>query len=146
MAAPSPSAPQPAPASPAASDRALDPSRAAALAPAAMAQSPAGVTRYVRYRFNNQVQLGILDGDNIRQLRGNLFANPTETGTRHPFKQAKLLSPIESPSKILALAGNYRSHLGTRAPATNRRACRTQRHGPGRKSRHVNCSRLRANK
>ncbi len=92
---------------------------AAALAPAAMAQSPAGVTKYVRYRFNNQVHLGILDGDNIRQLRGNLFANPTETGTRHAFKQAKLLSPIEAPSKILALAGNYRSHLGTRAPATN---------------------------
>lgn len=38
MAAPSPSAPQPAPASPAASDRALDPSRAAALAPAPAAE------------------------------------------------------------------------------------------------------------
>lgn len=92
---------------------------AAAFAASAPAQTRAGVTLYVRYRYQNQVRYGILDGETIRELRGDLFANPSETGAKHPLKQSKLLAPIPAPSKVLALAGNYQSHLGNRAPATH---------------------------
>jgi 2-keto-4-pentenoate hydratase/2-oxohepta-3-ene-1,7-dioic acid hydratase in catechol pathway len=85
----------------------------------AAAWAQGAVTRYVRYRAGNQTSFGILDGDTIRQLRGDLFANPAETGTKHKLAAVKLLHPIEAPSKILALAGNYRSHLGAAPPRPN---------------------------
>jgi 2-keto-4-pentenoate hydratase/2-oxohepta-3-ene-1,7-dioic acid hydratase in catechol pathway len=78
-----------------------------------------GVTRYCRFRKGNITAFGIVDGDAIRQLRGDLFANPTETGARHKLSEVKLLHPIEKPSKILALAGNYGSHIGAAAPRPN---------------------------
>jgi len=90
---------------------------AAALAPQAAAQSK--VTKYCRFKKGNTVAHGIVDGDTVRQLRGDLFANPAETGAKHKLSEVKLLYPVEKPSKILALAGNYRSHLGTAAPRPN---------------------------
>ncbi len=90
------------------------------LLPAALpAQSKSAVTRYCRFRKGTLTAHGILDGETIRQLRGDLFANPTETGARHKLADVKLLYPIERPSKILALAGNYRSHLGSAPPRPN---------------------------
>jgi 2-keto-4-pentenoate hydratase/2-oxohepta-3-ene-1,7-dioic acid hydratase in catechol pathway len=55
----------------------------------------------------------------VRQLAGDLFSSPKETGARHKLSEVKLLHPIAAPSKILALAGNYRSHLGGASPRTN---------------------------
>lgn len=89
----------------------------AALAASAMAQGTRGVTKYVRYQYQNQTRLGILDGEQIRELRGDLFGQHAETGAKHPLKSSKLLCPIANPTKILALAGNYKSHLGNRPPA-----------------------------
>jgi 2-keto-4-pentenoate hydratase/2-oxohepta-3-ene-1,7-dioic acid hydratase in catechol pathway len=78
------------------------------------AQRP--VTKYVRYVQNGVASYGILDGDTIRQLRGDLFANPAPTGRSVKLSDVKLLAPCE-PSKVIAAGLNYRSHLGTRAPA-----------------------------
>lgn len=84
------------------------------------AQSGSKVTKYCRFRKGNAAPaMGILDGDTIRELRGNLFANPSETGAKHKLSEVKLLTPIPTPSKILALAGNYRSHLGGGTPRPN---------------------------
>lgn len=76
----------------------------------------AAVTKYVRYRAGDVVSYGILEGDAIRELKGDLFANPTPTGRRVRLAEAALLAPCE-PSKVIAVGLNFRSHLGTRAPA-----------------------------
>ena len=92
-------------------------SAATAMAPLAQAQGK--VTKYCRFKKGNVIAHGIVDGDTVRQLSGDLFASPKETGAKHKLSEVKLLYPIAAPSKILALAGNYVSHLGKAAPRPN---------------------------
>jgi 2-keto-4-pentenoate hydratase/2-oxohepta-3-ene-1,7-dioic acid hydratase in catechol pathway len=74
------------------------------------------VTKYVRYSAQNQIAYGILDGDVIAELKGDLFANPTRTGRRLKLAEVKLLPPCD-PKKVIAVGLNYKSHLGTQASA-----------------------------
>lgn len=74
------------------------------------------VTKYVRYTHGDATSLGILDGDAVRELRGDLFSNPVPTGRRVPLAQVRLLAPVV-PSKVIAVGLNYRSHLGERPVA-----------------------------
>jgi 2-keto-4-pentenoate hydratase/2-oxohepta-3-ene-1,7-dioic acid hydratase in catechol pathway len=83
------------------------------------AQAPSTATRYCRFSRSGATAFGIVDGDTVRQLAGDLFANPKESGARHKLSEVKLLYPIAAPTKILALAGNYQSHLGSAAPRPN---------------------------
>lgn len=73
--------------------------------------------KYVRYRSGSDVSYGILDGDIIRELRGDLFSN-SETGVTHERSAVKLLCPC-TPGKILAVGLNYKSHLGARPAPPN---------------------------
>jgi 2-keto-4-pentenoate hydratase/2-oxohepta-3-ene-1,7-dioic acid hydratase in catechol pathway len=76
------------------------------------------VTHYIRYRAASGTAYGILDGDSVRELRGDMFASAVETGVRRKLSEVKLLHPC-TPGKILAVGLNYRSHLGSRpAPAS----------------------------
>lgn len=79
--------------------------------------SPAGAdepARYLRFLKGDAVSYGLLEGDRVRQLSGDLFGEWTKTGTTHALSEVKLLPPTR-PSTVLALAGNYRSHLGASA-------------------------------
>jgi 2-keto-4-pentenoate hydratase/2-oxohepta-3-ene-1,7-dioic acid hydratase in catechol pathway len=77
--------------------------------------SSAPVTRYVRFRRGNTVSYGILEGETIQPLQGDLFANPKPSGGKVKLNDAKLLFPCEPP-KVLAVGLNYRSHIGNRTP------------------------------
>ena len=79
----------------------------------AMAQ---GVTRYVRYEHQGNVSYGVLEGDTIHELRGNVFERPQRTGDSVPMSQVRLLTPT-APKKVIAVGLNYRSHLGDRSQA-----------------------------
>jgi len=74
------------------------------------------VTKYVRYSAHNVVSYGILEGEVIWELKGDLFANPARTGRRIKLPDVKLLPPCD-PKKVIAVGLNYKSHLGTQAPA-----------------------------
>jgi 2-keto-4-pentenoate hydratase/2-oxohepta-3-ene-1,7-dioic acid hydratase in catechol pathway len=74
-----------------------------------------GVVKYVRYQRGGKISYGILDGETIRQIRGNLFSNKTETGVKVKMSEVKLLSPCE-PTKVLAVGLNFKSHLGNQRP------------------------------
>jgi 2-keto-4-pentenoate hydratase/2-oxohepta-3-ene-1,7-dioic acid hydratase in catechol pathway len=88
--------------------------QALAAAPGALAaKGGRSVTKYVRFRHGAKVAYGVLDGDVVRELQGDLFAGPKETGSKHKLAEVKLLVPCEPP-KILAVGLNYRSHLGDR--------------------------------
>ena len=76
-----------------------------------------GVTKYVRYSHQNVISYGILEGDTIRELKGNLFAGATPTGRTVKLADARLLAPCQ-PSKVIAVGLNYKSHIGERPAAT----------------------------
>ena len=59
------------------------------------------------------MSFGILDGDTIHELRGNLFENPERTGKTLRLADVKLLAPC-TPSKVVAVGLNYKSHVGDR--------------------------------
>jgi 2-keto-4-pentenoate hydratase/2-oxohepta-3-ene-1,7-dioic acid hydratase in catechol pathway len=69
-----------------------------------------GVTRYVRYKQGDSVSFGILEGETIRQLRGDLFAGPTPTGRSVRLADVKLLAPVDPTrvNKVLGVAVNTR--------------------------------------
>lgn len=71
------------------------------------------ITRYVRYVYEGVVAYGILDGDSVRELSGELFSTPRETGMLVPLSDVRLLAPCQ-PSKLVAVGLNYRSHLRDR--------------------------------
>jgi 2-keto-4-pentenoate hydratase/2-oxohepta-3-ene-1,7-dioic acid hydratase in catechol pathway len=83
---------------------------------AATSAAQSGVTRYVRYAHAGAESYGILQGDQIRELRGDLFAAPAATGHTLRLADVTLLAPV-LPRKVIAAGLNYLSHLGTRAPA-----------------------------
>ena len=85
-----------------------------ALSSGAVAQS--GVTKYVRYTHSGATAYGILAGDQIRELSGDIFANARPTGRTVKLADVRLLAPC-SPRKVIAVGLNYQSHLGTRAAA-----------------------------
>ncbi len=70
----------------------------------------AAVTRYVRYARQGRVAYGMLEGEAIHELAGDLFAEPGEAVTGIQLSEVKLLAPCV-PSKVIAVGLNYRSHL-----------------------------------
>jgi 2-keto-4-pentenoate hydratase/2-oxohepta-3-ene-1,7-dioic acid hydratase in catechol pathway len=68
-------------------------------------------TRYVRYSAKGKPCYGILDGDTVRELKGNFIQEVVPTGATLPLSEVRLLPPCE-PSKIVAVGRNYNSHLG----------------------------------
>ena len=74
------------------------------------------LTSYVRFEYQNQVAYGVLEGESIHELTGDLFAAAQRTGRTIRLSDARLLAPVE-PSKVIAVGLNYRSHLGDRPVA-----------------------------
>ncbi|MEO6445350.1 MAG: fumarylacetoacetate hydrolase family protein [Gemmatimonadaceae bacterium] len=75
-----------------------------------------GTVHYVRYASGSETSYGILEGETIRELKGDLFAGPTPTGKRLRLADVRLLAPV-TPSKVIAVGLNYKSHLGERPSA-----------------------------
>ncbi len=71
--------------------------------------------KYIRYRHQGKTSYGILDGDRVKEIRGDLFGDRAETRISTSFDSVELLWPCE-PTKILAVGLNYRSHLKSHAP------------------------------
>ncbi len=72
----------------------------------------AKVARYARFQVGNTASYGIIEGDNVRQIDGDLFGSWKPTDRVYPLSSVKLLVPVAHPTQILAMAGNYKSHLG----------------------------------
>lgn len=72
--------------------------------------------KYVRFQVGKTQAYGIVEGDRVRELSGDLYRTWSKTDKTHALADVKLLVPSR-PSKVLALAGNYKSHLeGQPAP------------------------------
>ena len=77
------------------------------------AQEP---TTYVRYELGGNVSYGVLEGDTIHELRGDIFDSIERTGDTVALGAVRVLSPT-APKKVVAIGFNYGSHLGDAEPA-----------------------------
>ena len=81
------------------------------------AVSRAEATKYARFQAGDTVAYGVVEGQRIRQIDGNLFGNWKKTDRTFALKEVKLLVPTR-PTQVLALAGNYQSHITSSATVT----------------------------
>lgn len=65
--------------------------------------------KIVRYAIGRKTEYGILEGDIIHGLTGTPFRRLMRSGFSHRLSEVRLLAPC-TPSKIVALGVNYRSH------------------------------------
>ncbi len=72
----------------------------------------ASAKRYARFEVAGRVAYGLVEGEHVREIEGELFGEHRLTDLRHPLTDVKLLVPCE-PKQVFALAGNYRSHLSS---------------------------------
>lgn len=77
-----------------------------------------GVVKYVRFQADETVAYGVVEGNLVRQLDGDLFGQWKKTDRTYELSSVRLLVPCR-PSKVLATAINYRSHAGTQAVPTH---------------------------
>jgi 2-keto-4-pentenoate hydratase/2-oxohepta-3-ene-1,7-dioic acid hydratase in catechol pathway len=78
----------------------------------AAAATPASITRYVRFQHGDTVSYGIVEQERVRQLEGDLFGSWKPSSKTYSLKEVTLLVP-SAPSKVLAMAGNYKEHMGS---------------------------------
>lgn len=65
--------------------------------------------KILRYTYKNASGYGVLQGENIHPVVGNVFSDFTLSEESIPFKEATLLVPCE-PTKIIAVGLNYSDH------------------------------------
>ncbi len=65
--------------------------------------------RIIKYQKDNEVKRGILKGDKIFKLQGNIFSDFSVGEETAKLEEVKLLAPIEAPN-IIAIGLNYRQH------------------------------------
>ena len=65
---------------------------------------------YVRFRHGDRESYGVLDGERITPVEGDLFGEHKTTGEEVVLSEVVLLAPVPRPGKILAAAVNYQSH------------------------------------
>ncbi len=84
--------------------------------------SKLAATRYVRYAHRGRISYGILEGETIRELRGDLFASPRPTGATVRRSDVRLLAPLDPSrvSKVVGVAINTR-RPGLEAPVPHPR-------------------------
>ncbi len=70
-------------------------------------------TKYVRYTYQGQESYGILEGETVQELDGDIFSASTPSGKTLKLSEVHLLAPCK-PSKVIAVGLNYRSHIGNR--------------------------------
>jgi 2-keto-4-pentenoate hydratase/2-oxohepta-3-ene-1,7-dioic acid hydratase in catechol pathway len=65
--------------------------------------------RIARFVVGDEVEFGVVEGDEVAPITGHPFAPFTFAGYRHPLSEVKLLAPV-IPSKVVAIGKNYADH------------------------------------
>lgn len=71
-----------------------------------------------RFSYKDSEGYGAVEGQALRPIEGDIFGDHHLSRQTVPLAQARLLAPLR-PTKILAVAFNYRSHLGETPPPAN---------------------------
>lgn len=70
---------------------------------------------YARFKYNGKTSYGIVEGDSVTAIAGNLFGKHKKAGRKVKLSKVQLLAPSK-PGKIIAIGLNYKSHIGNRPP------------------------------
>lgn len=65
--------------------------------------------KFVRFLESGSIFFGLLEGEDIVKIDGDIFANYSVTKVRIPVSEVKLLAPLQ-PGKIVAIGLNYKKH------------------------------------
>jgi len=65
---------------------------------------------FLRFQHGDTIAYGLLDGDQLVELDGDIFDSWSKTSSVHKLSEVKILTPT-TPTQVFAMAGNYRSHL-----------------------------------
>jgi 2-keto-4-pentenoate hydratase/2-oxohepta-3-ene-1,7-dioic acid hydratase in catechol pathway len=65
---------------------------------------------FLRYRLDDAEGFGVVDGDRVQPIEGDLFGDHVPRGDALPLDSLRALAPVR-PGKILAAAVNYPSHV-----------------------------------
>ena len=60
-----------------------------------------------RFLWRDRVRWGIVEGEEVRSLRGNRFQDALPGRTLYSLSEARLLVPLEATNKVVAIAANY---------------------------------------
>jgi len=73
------------------------------------------VQKYCRFQAGKVTAYRLLAGERVRPSEGTRFGARTPPATTCALADVRLLVPVR-PTKVLAMAGNYKSHLGKTPP------------------------------
>ena len=76
------------------------------------------MARWIRYEYAGNAGFGTLDGETVREHRGDMYAEAVPTGRTLALAHVRLLMPVQ-PGKVIALWNNFKSlgdKLGLAAP------------------------------
>jgi len=73
-------------------------------------EGPDSENRFVRYQNGDVVSYGVVDGDVVWEIEGDIFGSYTITQNSFDIGNLEILAPTD-PSKVIAVGLNYRSHL-----------------------------------
>jgi 2-keto-4-pentenoate hydratase/2-oxohepta-3-ene-1,7-dioic acid hydratase in catechol pathway len=71
--------------------------------------------RYARFLHDGSIRYGVVDGDRVTPISGAPYEEYVTSGPPVALPEVALLAPVV-PSKLVAIALNYPSHLGTAEP------------------------------
>lgn len=71
------------------------------------------VRRFARFEHQGKPRYGLVEGENLRVIDGNILKKWKPTEQTVPLASVKLLAPVK-PKKVFAVGLNYKSHLGDR--------------------------------
>ncbi len=77
---------------------------------AAGTEATAVVEKFARFQIGEIVAYGIVEGEHLRQLDGDLFSKWKKTEKTYKIEDVTLLVPTQA-TQVFAMAGNYKSHL-----------------------------------
>ena len=83
------------------------------LVPADAADAPAkgDIVKFARFKVDDRVVFGVVEGDNVREISGSIFGDWKKTDKVHAISDVTLLVPTHA-RQVFAMAGNYKSHVG----------------------------------
>jgi 2-keto-4-pentenoate hydratase/2-oxohepta-3-ene-1,7-dioic acid hydratase in catechol pathway len=66
--------------------------------------------KYVRFQRGDQIEYGVVNGDEACVIRGSIFGDHDVTDIRYKISEVKILPPVV-PSKIICIGINYLEHI-----------------------------------
>lgn len=77
--------------------------------------------RIARFVVGDEVEFGVVEGDEVAPITGHPFGPFTFAGYRHPLGEVRLVAPV-LPSKVVGIGKNYAEHaseMGAGPPPEN---------------------------